>query len=576
MRVARDATRGAVSSTTAFDGLGCRVETATVPRSFVLLPLLCSPLVALAAPTQLIVHADQALRGVPPQLLGANFTSYKKSGTSVADYMPCCLGPAALLPQPIALWRTPGGILGDFFHLNGRYDNDDLGGPPNGIDLSHFIRAAEQQHGQLLHILNINATDRELVNQIEFLNSRPPEAPNVKWTPSSYRFDQAAPEGYFAWLRGQQGHPRPVGVRYVEIGNEIWNKFNDTDLRCNHDAACYGIQAAALAKRLKKKDPALQVGVSVLSIGEAANPEYRNSAVYEGFAKAGTAPDFVFDHAYYNCKYQREDAAEAAASVRFADYLEKGAIKNRAELKAAFPDCGEQIGMFLDEFSPQACADNPDRWESFGPWETAAGAHMFAAGLHAGYTHLSYYDWNDGSDTGNAGLVSGEPGTVDANFWGLWFASKLVQGAISEVRVEGRTDGLRVFATSSDTVLRILLINSIATGMHEVALAVSGRETKAARTYRMDQSYATFAKVPKHRASVPQTAPAAVAVDLGHILLSPLSTTLVELDLGIGAAPTAAAATTGCAKHPSAVRPLTVPDGPQPAQAPASGEPTQL
>src|SRR3954451_23751918 len=90
-------------------------------------------------PPQLTVHADRALRAVPAQLVGANLTSYGKTGTSVADWEPCCLGPAATLPQPIALWRTPGGIQGDLLHLNGLYDNTDLAGTPNGVDLIHFV-----------------------------------------------------------------------------------------------------------------------------------------------------------------------------------------------------------------------------------------------------------------------------------------------------------------------------------------------------------------------------------------------------------------------------------------------------
>ena len=115
-----------------------------------------------ASAAQLVVHADRALRGVPPQLIGVNFSSYSTVGSSTADKMPCCLGPAAMLSQPVALWRTPGGIVGDFFHINGLYDNDPahFDNPGNGIDMVHWVKAADRLRGGLVHVLNINATTR--------------------------------------------------------------------------------------------------------------------------------------------------------------------------------------------------------------------------------------------------------------------------------------------------------------------------------------------------------------------------------------------------------------------------------
>jgi hypothetical protein len=501
----------------------------------------------IVALTQVVVHGDQALRGVPPQLMGVNLTSYSKAGTGAADWVPCCTGTAAILPQPVALWRTPGGILGDFFHINGLYDDDNLGAAANGVTMVRFIALADQLHGGLLHILNINASDQELVNELEYLNSPLPASPDPSWTKTSFRYDAQAPDGYFAWLRGQDGHPAPAGVKYVEIGNEVWNFFNDTDRRCNHDSTCYGVQAAALTKKLKAKDPLLQVGVSILTEGQSANAKYRAPDIYAGFNAAGIAPDFVFDHGYYNCNYGKEDAAEASASAAFGDNLATAAATNRAELTAAFPSCGNQIGMFFDEFGPQACAGNADRWEAFGPWETAAAAWVYASGLHSGYSHVSYYDWNDGADTGQDGLVFGEPGVVDANFWGVWFASKLVAGASAEVAVDGMPAGLRAVATTSDGTARMLVVNTSATDAQSLSVSLAGRSASASRVYRMDQSYATLSSVPAHRAGVPQAPPAGVAADLSSLAIAPLSTTLVEWDLTAGAAPSATPAASGCA-----------------------------
>src|SRR3954470_24273317 len=470
---------------------------------------------------QVIVHANQVLRPVPAQLVGANLTSYGKTGTSVADWEPCCLGPASMLPQPIALWRTPGGILGDFFHLNGLYDNTNLGGVPNGVDLIHFVNVAERLHGGLVHVLNINASDQELVNEVEYLNAPAPSTPHPTWTRTSFRFDAVAPAGYFAWLRGHHRHPAPASVKYVEIGNEVWNKFNDTDTRCNHDATCYGVQAAALARKLKHKDPALQVGVSILTLGQSANPAYLAPRIHAGFKSAGTSPDFVFDHGYYNCKPGPENGTEAQESVLWADGIAAVARRNRRELAAAFgADRAARIALFLDEFGPQACGDGPDAWEGFGPWQAAAAAHVYAAALHAGLTHVSYYSWNgDPADVNVAGygLVNGT-GTVDANFWGVWLASRFVAGAATEMAVDGVPTAVRAFAVRSSSQLKILLLNSSPTSPATVSVAVAGGSAGPATQLRLDSSYAS-AGVPSVRSAVPQRAPQPAPARLSALTL---------------------------------------------------------
>jgi hypothetical protein len=491
---------------------------------------------ATAASGQVTVHADQALRAVPAQLVGANFTSYGKTGTSVADWEPCCLGPASTLPQPIALWRTPGGILGDFFHLNGLYDNTSLAGTPNGVDLIHFVNVAERLRGGLVHILNINASDQELVNEVEYLNSPAPASPDPGWAPTSFRFDAVAPAGYFAWLRGRHGHPAPASVRYVEIGNEIWNSGNDTDTRCNHVASCYGAQAAALSQKLKQKDPSLQVGVSVLTVGQLANPGYLAPDIYAGFKRAGTSPDFVFDHGYYNCNPGAENGAEAQASVLWADGLAGAAAKNRSELTAGFGAArAGQIALFLDEFGPQACVNGPDAWEGFGPWEAAAAVHVYAAALHAGLTHVSYYSWNGDPANANAagyGLVNGTS-TVDANFWGVWLASRFVAGASTEMAVDGVPAGARAFAVRSTSQLRILLLNSSPTSAATISVAVAGGTAGAATQLRLNPSYAT-AGVPTVRSAVPQTPPQPAPANLSALTLPTLSATLLEMPIAGG------------------------------------------
>jgi hypothetical protein len=327
-------------------------------------------------------------------------------------------------------------------------------------------------------------------------------------------------------------------VKYVEIGNEIWNTFNDTDTRCNHVATCYGGQAAALSRKLKQKDPSLQVGVSVLTVGQSANPGYRAPDIYAGFKSAGTSPDFVFDHGYYNCNPGPENGAQAQASILWADGLAAAAVKNRSELSAAFGAArAGQIALFLDEFGPQACRNGPDAWEGFGPWEAAAAAHVYAAALHAGLTHVSYYSWNGDPANANApgyGLVNGT-NTVDANFWGVWLASRFLAGAASEIAVDGVPRGLRAFAVRSASQLKVLLLNSSSTSPATLSVTVAGGTVRAATLLRLDPSYAS-AGVPTIRSAVPQTAPHPAPANLSALTLPPSSATLLEMPVARGTA----------------------------------------
>jgi hypothetical protein len=230
-----------------------------------------------------------------------------------------------------------------------------------------------------------------------------------------------------------------------------------------------------------------------------------------------------------------EDANVARASILWADGLAKSTGTTRAELRSAFGARGDEIEIFLDEFGPQAC-DDPDPWEGFGPWETAATAHVYAAALHAGIAHASYYSWNgdpEKPDAAGYGLVNGKT-TVDANFWGLWFASRYLAGATSEVEVQGIPAGVRAFAVRSASGVKVLLLNANAAAASTLSLTVAG--AGEASQLRMDQSHAAKG-APAKRRSVPQTPPRPSAANLAALDLPPLSTTLVEVKLKAPAPP---------------------------------------
>jgi len=189
-----------------------------------------------------------------------------------------------------------------------------------------------------------------------------------------------------------------------------------------------------------------------------------------------------------------------------------------------------RIAFFLDEFGPQACGNGPDAWEGFGPWAAAAAAHVYAAALHAGLTHVSYYSWNGDPANPNVagyGLVNGKS-TVDANFWGVWLASRFVAGAATEIAVDGVPAGVRAFAVRSAMQLKVLLLNASPGSPAKVTVAVEGGTAGPATQLRLDPSYASKG-VPSVRSAVPQTAPRPVPANLKALTLPALSATLLEM-----------------------------------------------
>lgn len=517
--------------------------------------LLAGPARGQAVPVT--IRGDVALRGVPRRFLGVNVTGVG----GVAGGAPCCTSPLSRLGRPPALWRVPGaGLAGHFHFLNGIYDGDapDPDHGTAGVDLDRFARAARLNDAELLLALNFRAGDQELLNLIAYANGPLPQNPPGTWTETTFRQQDRADDGYFPWLRRRRGWFEPIGIRYAELGADPWKLPND--VRCHNDAGCYGRAAADLFVRLRQADPELRLGLAVLTLGRdqlgGGTGAWDNRDVYAGFHARELTPDFVADQGTLRYGYGPHTGAQAEDTVRWADRLADAARRTREELAAAFPKCGATLGMFLSSFALQGNDAGPEPFEAFTPWATAAVAHFYAAALHGGYAHASYSYLNgDPGDTEGAGpaLVRGhDNAVVDANYWGLWFAARFLEGAVSELEVTGLPPSLRGFAVHRRGVVRLLLVNTSASAAERLAVTVTGRSPQGAVLlgYPADVAHGGLAQPFTRRAQVPQDSPPAQAIqaqDLSRVDVPPLSTVLVEIDVGRAAAPPGQAAAAGCA-----------------------------
>lgn len=168
--------------------------------------------------------------------------------------------------------------------------------------------------------------------------------------------------GYWAQKRAAQGQRLPYGVRYWEVGNEVYDK-NEVGFT---SASQYARDFLAFARAMKEVDPGIWIGAVGQSDpkgrGDADPAEAWNLTVVK---VAGGSLDFLVIHPYYpiagppQVSYQSQDwftAIMAGATRALADLKEI-----RALLDANAPK-GKNLGLAVTEYGiwPYASKDPRD------------------------------------------------------------------------------------------------------------------------------------------------------------------------------------------------------------------------
>ena len=95
-------------------------------------------------------------------------------------------------------------------------------------------------------------------------------------------------------LRARDGHPEPYGVKYWEIGNEIWGDW----VRGHSDAATYARNLLRYAEAMRRVDPSIRV----IAVGD--NDMAWNRVVLRA---AGEQIDYLAVHHYYSQRDMQGD-----------------------------------------------------------------------------------------------------------------------------------------------------------------------------------------------------------------------------------------------------------------------------
>lgn len=143
-----------------------------------------------------------------------------------------------------------------------------------GID--EFMRVANELGAQpVITISYFTGNAQDAADMVEYLNSP---------------FDGSNPNGGVAWAqqRAEKGHPQPYGVKYFELGNEVFNGNHNAQIQEPVSAENYANDYLTYQAALKAVDPNVKLGL-VLDTQE------RNRTM---FGIIGSQLDFMTAHSY--------------------------------------------------------------------------------------------------------------------------------------------------------------------------------------------------------------------------------------------------------------------------------------
>lgn len=140
-------------------------------------------------------------------------------------------------------------------------------------------------------------------------------------------------ESQFGKLRARDGHPEPFGVKYWEIGNEIWGDW----VRGHSDAATYARNARRYIRAMREVDP----DISFIAVGDESL-EW-NRIVLEA---VGDEIDWLAIHHY---RPKPDDPQTFGALMARPLWYERLYGQIRDQIRQAVPD--RDVGVALNEWN---------------------------------------------------------------------------------------------------------------------------------------------------------------------------------------------------------------------------------
>ena len=256
-----------------------------------------APPPAPGAPVAVAIDARRVQRMILPTLFGTNLGVWTGDNDT--------LGPVLeqrLREVQVPLLRFPGGNLANRYHWNGIYPPHavsqgwDNMSQPWAVDTAEFLTLCEALDAQPLMTVNhgfheygSSATDGSLDAAVQLA---------ADWVEyCNAPADGSNPGGGTDWaaVRAAEGRVEPWGVKYWEVGNEIYGAWTVGNEEA--DGAVYGVQYNAFHDAMKSVDPSIHLGIC----GHVGDAEAR---VWTGqvLSTPGTGEriDFIDVHDYFH------------------------------------------------------------------------------------------------------------------------------------------------------------------------------------------------------------------------------------------------------------------------------------
>jgi len=172
--------------------------------------------------------------------------------------------------------------------------------------------------------------------------------------------------GYWAKKRVDLGHPAPYGVRYWEVGNEMFEK--------NNEGGCTPVRTYAqdfiyFARAMKTVDPGIKLGAVGLNVprgrGDADFKDEWNPTLLR---LAGAEIDYLIIHSYYPAAGEKPTPYQSQAWYRAVMAGASQALADLKEIRKVIQEnspSGKKIEMAITEYGiwPSAAKD-PRDWSN--------------------------------------------------------------------------------------------------------------------------------------------------------------------------------------------------------------------
>ncbi len=424
-------------------------------------------------PSTVTVNAGQAVRTVNAQVLGVNLAWWDSAlNTAQTQQMVQAAG--------LNFFRLPGGSSSDTWHFNVGPTYNGEGTTPSmasfiaavggtGLVTLNYGTASPQEGAALLAYLNGSTTNTTAIGVGPQWSDSSNSWVNVDWKTA----------GYWAGLRAatplatddglnflRLGRSAPFGIKYFEVGNEIYGNWETDHHATPHDPATYVAFAKQFAAYAAQIAPSIGIGVDGSGTGGSYSQIAGNwtDQVLQQCAAQGFTPNFVSDHNYMFDPGNENDANLLLHSATDPNATGYGGPINWAGRAAAYRNliakdlgaAGAGVQLLATEFN--SVSYNPSNQTTSlvnGLWLADALGGLLQTeynggsfwDLRNGYDTSHYngnlYGWRTGGDYGLLGSGSGQaPATGTYVPYPTYFAEQLLSKMVhtGDTVVQATTD----------------------------------------------------------------------------------------------------------------------------------------